>query len=127
LWYTFQYTTFAYSNLKLSTTKLKKDGTLLAYIRVKNTGIRAGDEVVQLYVRHSKSKVEHPIIELKGFQRVALKPGETKTVQIPVKAGSLAWWNEKEGGWQLEPGPINILIGASSADIRLQTSIDILP
>ncbi len=121
------YTTFAYSNLKLSTTKLKKDGTLLANVRVKNRGIRAGDEVIQLYVQYPKSAAERPLKELKGFRRVALKPGETKTVQIPVKAGSFAWWNEKEGGWQLEPGPINILIGASSADIRLQTSIDILP
>jgi beta-glucosidase len=123
--YGLSYTTFAYSRLKLSSTKLKNDGTILVSARVKNTGNRAGEEVVQLYVQHPKSAVERPFKELKGFQRVALKPGETKTVQLPIKAESLAWWNEKRDGWEVELGPINILVGASSADIRLKASANV--
>jgi beta-glucosidase len=80
----------------------------------------AGDEVVQLYVQYAKSAVERPIKELKGFERVNLNAGERKTVQIPLKAESLAWWNEKQKAWELEPGPINILIGSSSANTRLR-------
>jgi beta-glucosidase len=83
--------------------------------------------VVQLYVQFPKSAVERPIKELKGFQRISLKPGETRTVQIPIKAESLAWWNEKKNGWDLEPGPVNVLVGASSADIRLRAAINIAP
>ena len=125
--YGLSYTTFGYSNLKVSSTELKKGGTIQVNVQVKNTGNRAGDEVVQLYVQHPKSAVEHPIKELKGFQRVTLKPGESKTIMIPLKTESLAWWNEKQDGWELESGPINILVGASSSDIRLQRSVKIQP
>jgi beta-glucosidase len=65
-------------------------------------------------------RIVRPMKELKGFERVNLKAGEKKTVQIPLKAETLAWWNEKQKAWELEPGPINILIGSSSADIRLR-------
>jgi beta-glucosidase len=125
--YGLSYGKFAYSNLKLSPSKLAKNGTLTVSVRVKNTGSRAGDEVVQLYVQHPKSAVERPLKELKGFRRVALKPGESKTVQIPLKAESLAWWDEKTNGWEVETGPLSILVGASSADIRLRASAKVGP
>lgn len=91
--YGLSYTTFAYSNLRASTSRLAKDGQVTVSVNVRNTGKRDGQEVVQLYVTHVGSKVERPIKELKDFQRVTLKAGETKTVQIPLKAKDLAYWD----------------------------------
>jgi beta-glucosidase len=119
------YTTFVYSNPKLSSAKLAKNGSMTVSVDVKNTGKRAGDEVVQLYVQYPKSAVERPIKELKGFQRISLKPGETRTVQISLKAESLAWYNEKGKGWEVESGRIEIQIGASSSDIRLTRKLNV--
>jgi beta-glucosidase len=114
------YTTFEYSALKLSSPTLASKGTLTVSVDVRNTGKMAGDEVVQLYVQYPKSSVERPLKELKGFERVNLRAGEKKTVQIPLKAETLAWWNEKQRAWEVEPGPITLLIGSSSAAIRLR-------
>ena len=72
-----------------SSAQLAKDGTVTVSVDVTNTGSRAGDEVVQLYVKHLRSKVERPREELKGFQRVTVGPNETKTVEIPLKASTL--------------------------------------
>ena len=123
--YGLSYTKFEYSDLKLPGETLAKNGAATIQVAVKNTGSRAGDEVVQLYVQHPQSKVVRPIKELKGFSRVSLKPGETKIVSVPLKAESLAWWNEKTNGWEVEPGPVTILIGGSSTDIRLQKTMQI--
>jgi beta-glucosidase len=117
--YGLSYTTFSYSNLRLGSDKLSRNGSMIVSFDVKNTGKRAGDEVVQLYVQHPESKVSRPIKALKGFERITLGPGETITVQITLRAESLAWWNDKQGRFEVEDGPINIMIGASSADIRL--------
>ena len=119
------YTTFQYSNLKTSSPALAKDGTVTVSVDVKNTGTVAGDAVAQLYVTHLGSKVERPKEELKGFQRVALKPGETKTVEIPLKASTLAYWDEKTGSFQVEREPVKVMIGESSADIKLQTKLQV--
>jgi beta-glucosidase len=113
------YTTFKYSNLKTSAPSLAKDDTVTVSVDVKNTGKRAGDEVVQLYVRHLNSSVPRPIQELRGFKRIALKAGESKTVEIPLSAKSLAYWDTNQHAFVLEKGPIELLAGASSADIRL--------
>ena len=118
--YGLSYTKFDYSNLRLSSAKLAKDGAITASVDVKNTGKLAGDEVVQMYVEHPKSQVARPLKELKGFQRITLKPGEKKTVRMALKAQSLAWWNEKQKAWEVEAEPIGIQIGSSSADIRLK-------
>ncbi len=123
--YGLSFTKFDYSGLAVSTENLAKNGMATVQVAVKNTGNREGDEVVQLYVQYPRSKVARPIKELKGFSRISLKPGETKTVSIPLKAESLAWWNEKSTGWEVEEGPVSILVGGSSADIRLQKSIQI--
>ena len=103
--YGLSYTTFSYANLKASSAEVASDGTVTVSVDVTNTGSRTGDEVVQLYVKHLKSKVERPVEELKGFQRVTLKPNETKTVQIPLKASTLAFWDEKQAQLKVEAGP----------------------
>jgi len=74
-----------------------------------------------LYVKHMGSKVERPIEELKGFQRVALKAGETKIVQIALKAKDLAYWDSQKKQWVVEDERVTLMVGASSADVRLQT------
>ncbi len=117
------YTTFAYGNFKTSSKELASDGTITVSVDVTNTGSQTGDEVVQLYVKHLKSKVERPGEQLKGFQRVTLKPNETKTVQIPLKASSLAYWDEKQGRFSVEAEPVSLLIGDSSKDIKLTTEV----
>ena len=123
--YGLSYTTFRYSNLKTSSAELASDGSMTVSVDVTNTGSRAGDEVVQLYVKHLKSKVERPIEELKGFQRVTLKPNETKTVQISLKASTLAFWDEKQGRFKVEAEPVKLMIGSSSKDIRLTTTVTV--
>ena len=123
--YGLSYTTFQYSNLRLSSGRLAAHGSVTASVDVKNTGARTGDEVVQFYVQHTQSKAERPRKELRGFQRVTLKPGETQTVEIPLKGDSLAWWNEKAGRFEVETEPVRILVGGSSADVRLQTVVNV--
>ncbi|HYK36935.1 glycoside hydrolase family 3 C-terminal domain-containing protein [Alloacidobacterium sp.] len=121
--YGLSYTTFRYSNLRTSSAQMAKDGTMTVSVDVTNTGSRAGDEVVQLYVKHLQSKVERPREELKGFQRVTLQPNETKTVQIPLKASALAYWDETLPGFRVETEPVSVMIGSSSSDIKLTSTI----
>jgi beta-glucosidase len=122
--YGLSYTTFRYSNLKLSSPQLAKDGTVTVNVDVTNTGGRAGDEVVQLYVNHLKPGPE-PSKELKGFQRVTLQPNETRTVSIPLKASTLALWDQKLGKLEVEAGKLKLMVGSSSADIKLDTTLRI--
>ncbi len=119
------YTTFAYKDLRTSADTLAADGTITVRVDVTNSGKRAGDEVVQLYVQHLGSTVERPIRELKGYKRVALKPGETRTVELPLAAASLAYWDSGGHHWVVEPEAVRIQVGASSADIRLEKPITV--
>ena len=121
--YGLSYTTFKYSNLKTGT--LARGGAITVSVDVANTGKRAGDEVVQLYVKHLDSKVERPIQELRGFKRVNLEPGERKTVEMALQGKSLAYWDTGKQAWITEHGRIEIRIGSSSADIRLKQTIDV--
>jgi beta-glucosidase len=125
--YGLSYTTFAYSNLRTSSEQLKSDGEITVSVDVRNTGSRAGDEVVQMYVAHVNSKVERPIEELKGFQRIALQPGETRTVRMPLKTSTLAYWNSIKGAFEVEPDQVNVRVGSSSADIKLQHVVSVGP
>ena len=118
--YGLSYTRFEYSNLKFNSETMAKNGSVTVTADIKNSGGRDGDEVVQLYVQIPQSKVVRPIKELKGFKRIHLMAGESKSVSFTVKAESLAWWNDKVNGWEMESGPLNILIGSSSQDIKLQ-------
>jgi len=124
--YGLSYTTFKYSGLKVSSPKLAKDGALTVSVNVKNTGQRAGDEVVQLYVKHRQSALAHPLQELRGFQRVALQPGETKTVEILLPGSSLAYWDTHQHSSVVEPGKLEIRVGASSANIRLKQIVNLV-
>ena len=123
--YGLSYTTFAYSKLRTSAARLNKDGQVTISVDVRNTGKRDGQEVVQLYVKHLGSKVERPIKELKGFERVALKAGETKTVQITLKAKDLAYWDEAKKQWVVEDEKVNLMLGGSSADVKVQQAIEL--
>lgn len=119
------YTTFQYSNLKTSTNKLDKNGEVTVSVDIKNTGSRAGDEVIQLYVKHQGSKVERPEKELKGFKRVTLNAGEVQTVNLKLSASALAYWNAAKKGFVVEKEPVKLMVGSSSADIRLQKIINL--
>ena len=121
--YGLSYTTFKYSNLKTNVASVRAGGEMVVSVDVTNTGKRKGDEVVQLYVKHVNSKVDRPAKELKGFQRVTLKPSETRTVQIPVKAADLAYWNVEGHRWTVEPDQVRLMVGGSSADVRLDKTI----
>ncbi len=119
------YTTFKYSKLKTSAPQIAKDGTVTVSVDVTNIGSRVGDTVIQLYVKHLQSKVVRPREELKGFQRVTLQPNETKTVQIPLKASALAYWDEKLSGFRVETEPVKVMVGNSSVDLPLSATVHI--
>ncbi|MGD1073722.1 MAG: glycoside hydrolase family 3 C-terminal domain-containing protein [Bryobacteraceae bacterium] len=123
--YGLSYTTFAYSNLRTSTAQLAGGGEIIVSLDVRNTGKRDGQEVVQLYVKHLGSKVDRPIKELKGFDRVALKAGETRTVRITLKAKDLAYWDADKKQWVVEDEKVNLMLGDSSADVKVQQAIDV--
>jgi beta-glucosidase len=119
------YTTFSYSGLRPSASRVPPEGEIAVSVDVKNTGDRPGDEVVQLYVRHEGSKVERPKKELRAFQRVTLGAGEVKTVQLKLRAASLAYWDEKAGRFVVEDEPIRLMVGGSSSDVRLETTVTV--
>jgi beta-glucosidase len=121
--YGLSYTTFKYTNLRTNSPELVKDGTVTVSVDVTNTGSRAGDAVVQMYVKHLGSKVERPREELEGFKRVNIQPNETKTVEIPLKAATLAWWDEKLPGFRVEAEPIRVMVGNSSSEIEASTTV----
>jgi beta-glucosidase len=123
--YGLSYTTFAISNARLSSPKLAKEGSVTVSVDVKNTGKRAGDEVVQVYASYPASKVERPLKQLVGFKRVTLKAGERTTVEIPVKAQTLAYWDEAANRFTVETGTINLAFGNSSAALPLKASVSV--
>jgi len=120
--YGLSYTTFKYTNLKLSSEKISKDDELIVSVTVTNTGAVDGDEIVQLYMSDLKSSVEREMKVLKGFKRVMLKAGESKTVSFKIDKDALSFYNVKSKSWIAESGKFEVLIGASSRDIRLQKS-----
>ncbi len=111
------FTKFEYSALKIE--ELKGQALRVSF-KVKNAGKKAGDEIAQLYVGDLKASVPRPARELKGFERVPLKPGESKTVSIELDKRAFSFYDVKGKGWKLEPGEFSIEIGASSKDIRLK-------
>jgi beta-glucosidase len=111
------YTTFEIGAPHLSSASIKTDGSLTVTTEVKNTGSRAGDEVVQLYIRDEVSSVTRPVEELKGFQRVSLKPGETRTVSFEVTPRSLQFWNA-DMLRVVEPGTFTVMTGPDSVHLK---------
>jgi len=120
------YTTFKYSDLMLSADKIKSNGNVNVSANVENNGGRAGDEVVQLYVHHMRCSVKRPAKELRGFQRINLQPGEKKTVAFTLPAAQLAFWDEATHGFLVEPGAFDVMIGASSSDLRLCGRVEVI-
>lgn len=117
------YTTFKYRDLTLSSTTLKPDGSLIVRVKVTNTGKRAGEEVAQLYVHDLKPVIDRPIKELKGFGKVSLQPGETKTVEFAITPRDFAYFDVPGRQWKANEGDYEIEIGASSRDIRLKKKV----
>lgn len=120
--YGLSYTTFEYSGLTLSADRLAKGEELTATAMISNTGSRAGAEVVQLYAR-CNSAIDRPQMQLVGFARVELEPGETATVTIPLRHDQLSYFNTATQTFDVEEGSVDLMLGASSADIRLRESI----
>jgi len=117
------YTSFEYSDLK--TSKPTLSDSILVSVNVRNIGKRDGDEVVQLYVSYPGSKVERPMEQLKGFKRVFIPAGESKTVEISLKAEDLAYWNVERHAFIVEKGTVKLMAGSSSADIKLTKLVDV--
>jgi beta-glucosidase len=119
------YTTFEYSDLKVTPGKVPSNQPVGVSLKVKNTGTRAGAEVVELYLHDGHSKIDRPVHELKRFQRVELQPGQTKIVNFLLDRAAFSYWNPKKNAWLLEPGTFEIQIGASSRDIRLRAPLSL--
>lgn len=118
------YTTFEISGLELNQSAYSANDTITAKVNVKNTGSKAGSEVVQLYVRDLLASVSRPVIELKGFQKIELKPGESKQVSIDVPVKELKFLDENKN-WAIEKGIYRILVGNSSKNLPLKQNIEI--
>ena len=116
------YTTFEYSELKLSARSIQAGESIQATVKIKNTGDVPGAEVVQLYLNDAKSSVVRPQKELKGFSKVLLQPGEEKTVSMTLRPQDLMFWDQATGDWKAESGRFKVMVGASSRDIRKSRS-----
>lgn len=121
--YGLSYTTFTYSNLRISQKELSDDDTITVSVDVTNTGDMEGKEIIQLYVRDLTGAVHRPLKELKGYDKVSLKPGETKTATFSLDYRSFAWYNTKLSDWYAASGDYEVLIAASSQDVRLAEKI----
>ena len=121
--YGLSYTTFEYSDLQLSADKIKDTDTLKVTLKVKNTGDRAGKEIVQLYVADKTGAACRPVKELKNFVKVELQPQEEKTVEMELDKRSFAWYNTQIHDWYAASGEYEILAAASSRDIRLKKTV----
>ena len=112
------YTAFAVGNVKADRTTLAPNGSIRISADVTNTGDRAGAEVVQLYIGDEQSSLPRPVKELKGFQKVSLNPGQTRTVTFEITLGMLQFYDDAKGAWVAEPGAFTAYVGAASDDIR---------
>ena len=119
------YTSFEYRGVSASAAQLEPDGSVQVHIKVKNTGKRPSDEVVQMYVQHTGSSVTRPQIELKGFKRVRIEPGAEKDVTMQLKARDLAYWDAAAHAWRVDKEKVRILAGGSSDKLPVQTMVDV--
>jgi beta-glucosidase len=119
------YTTFGYSNVRVSPQRIPGSGEVTVRVEVQNSGKRAGDEVVQLYVRDVQASVKRPKKELRGFERISLKPGEKKSVAFPLPAEKLAFYDSGKKAFVTEPGAFEVMVGSSSEDIRGKAQFEV--
>jgi beta-glucosidase len=129
--YGLSYTSFRYTNLRLSTPTVDQHGSVRATVDVTNTGSRAGSDVVQLYTDERHSRTQQPVEQLRGFQRITLSPGQTRTVTITVRAADLATWDVTRNRSTVETGWYDVRIGHSAADISASAPLfvhgDVIP
>jgi beta-glucosidase len=123
--YGLSYTTFGYKNLKLSQAQLSPDGSVTTSVDITNTGKRAGEEVAELYIHDLHPQIDKPVRELKGFSKIALQPGETKTVQFTIYPRDLAYFDTPNHQWKADTGGYEIEIGASSRDIKQTAALQL--
>lgn len=121
------YTSFSYSDLRVDKKRLTDEEICKVEVTVTNTGDRSGKEAVQLYVQDVDSRVIRPVKELKGFEKIALEPGESKTVSFELSKRAWAYYDVEAKGWYAEEGEFRILAGASSQDIRLEETVYVTP
>jgi beta-glucosidase len=119
------YTTFSYRNLHISPERVNAQQKVLISLEVENTGSRAGDEVVQLYLQDKIASVVRPVKELKGFKRISLKPNEIKRVNYEIDTRQLGLYNV-DMEYVVEPGEFEIMVGSSSEDIRLKGILEVV-
>lgn len=120
------YTKYEYSDLQISKDSIKDNEKLQVAFKVKNVGDRAGKEVIQLYVADKTYSAERPKKELKGFAKVHLQPGEEKTIRMELDKRSFAWYSTEIAGWHAATGEYELLVGASSSDIRMAKTVHIV-
>jgi beta-glucosidase len=123
--YGLSYTKFNYSDLKLSSTKMKNNETIKVSFQLSNVGKVAGEEVVQLYLKDKFGSVVRPVLELRDFQKVKLNAGESKTIEFTIDKEKLSFYNDKLE-FIVEAGDFEVMIGASSADIKLKSDFELL-
>ena len=123
--YGLSYTKFNYSDLKLSSTKMKNNETIKISFQLSNAGKVTGEEVVQLYLKDKFGSVVRPVLELRDFQKIKLNAGESKTIEFTIDKEKLSFYNDKLE-FVAEPGDFEVMIGASSADIKLKSNFELL-
>ena len=123
--YGLSYTTFEYSDIKLSADHIQDTDTVTVSFKIKNTGDVAGAEVAQVYVADKESTIYRPVKELRAFKKVFLEPGEEQEVSLELSKRAFAFYNVELGDWMVETGEFDILVGASSRDIRLSATMTV--
>jgi beta-glucosidase len=111
--------------MNLSSPKMNADGSVKVNVKVKNTGNRASDEVVQMYVQHLGSAVSRPQLELKGFKRVRIEAGAEREVTLELKARDLAYWDASSHSWHVEKEQVRVLTGGSSDQLPVQAMLEV--
>lgn len=123
--YGLSYTTFKYGKVALDTKNMNREGVITCSIEITNSGNVEGSEVVQLYITDQKPSLPRPVKELKGFKKVKLQPGETKLVEFVIDNSQLQFYNDKKSEWVSEDGKFDVLIGASSTDIKSKATFEL--
>jgi len=112
--YGLSYTTFKFDNVRLNDQSIKADGGTEVSVDVTNTGSTPGDEVAQVYIHQRAGSASRPVRQLKGFRRLALKPGETQTLKFPLGKDELKFWSPQTKAWGVEPGIFDVWVGDDS-------------
>jgi beta-glucosidase len=119
------YTTFEYKHLQVPCSDVTKNGVVYVKVDITNTGTVAGDEVAFLFVSFPSTQARRSVKELKGFHRVSLEPGQTKRITIPLRISDLRYWDSENSRWQVESGPVQIMVGPSAASLLLTDTMTV--